>query len=86
MLALRMGAVAAGFLFRTDALTFPQALLILGGLVMACSFFSLAVTFKPEVEKEVEEEFKKAMARIGQSACAIFERTDVAVEDLELLV
>ena len=58
-----MGAVAAGFLFRTEALTFPQALLILGGLVLGCSFCTLLVVFKPEVEKDAEEEFQRAMVR-----------------------
>ncbi len=58
-----MGAVAAGFLFRSEDLSYQQALLILGGLVFCASFFSFLVTFKPEDEKEAEEEFQKAVTQ-----------------------
>ncbi|MBW2376981.1 MAG: DoxX family membrane protein, partial [Deltaproteobacteria bacterium] len=56
------GAVAAGFLFRAEKLTWPMALLILGGAVMVCSFATLAVTFSPEQEKEAKREYDKALA------------------------
>src|SRR5690606_6323783 len=39
------GAVAAGFLFKSEALTWPQALLILGAVVTVCSGLSFAVRF-----------------------------------------
>lgn len=39
------GAVAAGFLFKTQAITWPTALFALGALVTCCSFLSFAVTF-----------------------------------------
>ncbi len=58
-----MGAVAAGFLFRSEDLSYQQALLILGGLVFLCSFFSFLVTFKPEDEKEADEEFQRAVTQ-----------------------
>jgi len=57
-----MGAVAAGFLFRSEALSWPQALLILGGGVMVCSFLTLLVTFSPEAEAVAAEEHRNAMA------------------------
>jgi NNP family nitrate/nitrite transporter-like MFS transporter len=41
------GAVAAGFLFKTDAITWPAALFLLGAVVTAASFLSFAVTFQP---------------------------------------
>jgi len=64
-----MGAVAAGFLFRSEALEWPQALLILGGGVMICSFFTLLVTFSPEAEAVAAEEHRRAMAdRIERTA------------------
>jgi NNP family nitrate/nitrite transporter-like MFS transporter len=40
------GAVAAGFLFK-GSLDWPYAFLVLGGLVMACSFSALLVTWRP---------------------------------------
>ncbi len=50
------GAVAAGFLFKSGALSWPTALFILGALVTCCSFLSLAVTFSPESEKQARQE------------------------------
>ena len=40
-----LGAVLAGFLFRTPALSYSQALMILGGVVAACSVAALALGF-----------------------------------------
>ena len=56
------GAVAAGFLFRAEELTWPMALLVLGGAVMVCSFATLAVTFSSAEEKEAKREYDKALA------------------------
>jgi uncharacterized membrane protein YphA (DoxX/SURF4 family) len=58
-----MGAVTAGFLFRSESLSYPQALLILGFAVSICSFASLLVRFSPADEKAAAEEFERAMAR-----------------------
>lgn len=58
-----VGAVCAGFLFRSESLTYPQALLILGFLVTGFSFFALLVRFSPEAEAEAAGEFEKAMER-----------------------
>ncbi len=56
-----VGAVAAGFLFK-GAVSWPTALLILGGSVAACSFCALAVTFSPETEVEARKELARALA------------------------
>lgn len=50
-----MGAVAAGFLFKSESLDWSTALLVLGALVTACSFLSLAVTFSPAAEQQAAE-------------------------------
>ncbi len=58
-----MGAVGAGFLFRSEHLSYPAALLILGGLVTVCSFATFLVRFKPAEEQAAAAEFEEAMAR-----------------------
>ncbi len=58
-----MGAVAAGFLFRIETLSYPQALLILGFCVLGLSFFALAVRFSPVAERDAALEFNRAMAQ-----------------------
>jgi len=40
-----VGAVLAGFLFKMESITWPQALLILGGLVTVSATLALAVRF-----------------------------------------
>ncbi len=57
-----MGAVCAGFLFRAESISYPQALLILGFVVFGCSFFTYLVRFSPEAEAAAAKEFNKAMA------------------------
>ncbi|WP_166831687.1 MFS transporter [Thalassoroseus pseudoceratinae] len=46
------GAVAAGFLFKSSAITWPTAFLILGGIVTCCSFLTFAVNFSEAAESE----------------------------------
>ncbi|MCP3981186.1 MAG: MFS transporter [bacterium] len=58
-----MGAVAAGFLMRSEAITYPQALLILGVLVLGCSSLTLLVRFDRETEETVAREHAVAMAK-----------------------
>ncbi|MCP4573592.1 MAG: MFS transporter [bacterium] len=65
-----MGAVAAGFLFRSEALSWPLALLILGGAVLICSFATLFVTFSPQAEAAAGEEHRRAVADRAQRAAA----------------
>ena len=48
------GAVAAGFLFKSEGLLWPTALFILGAVVTAASFSSFAITFHPATERELE--------------------------------
>jgi len=40
-----LGAVLAGFLFKSSSITWPQAILILGGIVAVSSVFAFAVRF-----------------------------------------
>jgi MFS transporter, NNP family, nitrate/nitrite transporter len=49
-----MGAVGAGFLFRSPDLSWPQALFILGILVLLFSFAALFVRFSEADEKEAK--------------------------------
>jgi MFS transporter, NNP family, nitrate/nitrite transporter len=48
-----MGAVAAGFLFKTDWISWPTALFILGAMVTCSSFVALTVNFRP-AEAEID--------------------------------
>ena len=57
-----MGAVAAGFLFRSEALSWTSALLILGVIVFAVSFVALLVRFSEADEKTAAEEHANALA------------------------
>ena len=56
-----MGAVCAGFLFRMESLSYPQALMILGVLVSGAAFFTFLVRFSPADEAAAAEEFETAM-------------------------
>jgi len=47
-----VGAVAAGFLFKNEAIPWPTALFILGSIVTCCSFVTFAVTFSEAAESE----------------------------------
>jgi NNP family nitrate/nitrite transporter-like MFS transporter len=58
------GAVAAGFLFKNPALTWPQALLILGVAVTVSSSLAFAVRFSEADEAAVQKE----MARRARAA------------------
>jgi NNP family nitrate/nitrite transporter-like MFS transporter len=58
-----LGAVSAGFLFRSESISYPQALLILGGLVTLFSFFALLVRFEPAVEEAAAAELALAHAK-----------------------
>lgn len=58
-----MGAVGAGFLFRAEGISYPQALLILGVLVAGCSGLTYLVRFKPADEEQAAKEHALAMAK-----------------------
>ena len=64
------GAVAAAFLFKTEAISWPMALLILGMIVTACSFLSFAVRFTPNADAKVRHEMQ-ARLREAQLATAV---------------
>lgn len=55
------GAVAAGFLFKTEAITWPTALFILGALVTCCSFCAFAVNFSEAAETEARTATQTAL-------------------------
>ena len=57
-----MGAVAAGFLFRIEDLSWHTALLILGGIVLCFSFLAFLVRFSEADEKKAAEEHAHALA------------------------
>jgi len=50
------GAVAAGFLFKAENITYPQALFIIGVIVCVISLFAFLVRFSEEAEAEAEKE------------------------------
>jgi len=58
-----LGAVTAGFLFRAEGISYPDALLILGGAVTLASFSALLVRFSPAEEAAARAELVGAMAR-----------------------
>lgn len=72
-----MGAVCAGFLFRSEALTWPQALLILGVIVLACSFLTFLVSFAPEAEAEAKKEHDLAVADRQKTMAGKTHRIDI---------
>lgn len=49
------GAVAAGFLFK-GSISWPTAFLILGGVVLCCSFFAITIRFSEAAEQEAVDE------------------------------
>jgi len=60
------GAVAAGFLFRAEGISYPQALLILGVAVCSVSVVVWAVRFNAATEADAKQRFDAAIARRRQ--------------------
>lgn len=56
------GAVAAGFLFKLDGLSYAQALFIIGLIVSGISLLSFAVRFSAVAEREVRKEMEYSLA------------------------
>lgn len=56
------GAVAAGFLFRSESITSQQAFLFLGVMVIVASFATLLVRFSPAVQDAEKKAFAAALA------------------------
>ena len=73
-----MGAVAAGFLFRSEALSWPTALLILGGVVTGTAFLALTVGFSEEAETEAKAEHDQAL-KTRRAAAATRPRVELPV-------
>ena len=69
-----VGAVMAGFLFKSQAITWPTALLLLGAMVTCLSFASFAVVFSPDEEAAAREAVAEAIGadrrRFGEVAAA----------------
>jgi NNP family nitrate/nitrite transporter-like MFS transporter len=57
-----IGAVLAGFLFKSEGLTWPQVLLILGGLVLLSSTLVLFVRFSDKDERSAQEELQARLS------------------------
>ncbi len=57
------GAVAAGFLFKAEGLTWPTAFLVLGAIVTTISFLSFAVRFGEGAEAEFDRQLEPARGR-----------------------
>ena len=57
------GAVAAGFLFRMEGLTFADALLLIGIVVVAVAPLAFLVRFSPQREAEEKTAMETALAR-----------------------
>ncbi|MBX2832931.1 MAG: MFS transporter [Rhodospirillales bacterium] len=55
------GAVAAGFLFKSEALSYQEGLMYLGFAVIICSFAALAVRFSEATVAEEKARFERAM-------------------------
>jgi NNP family nitrate/nitrite transporter-like MFS transporter len=51
-----LGAVLAGFLFKASSITWPQAILILGGIVAVSSVLAFAVRFSEADETVARKE------------------------------
>ncbi|CAI8008835.1 High affinity nitrate transporter 2.5 [Geodia barretti] len=57
------GAVAAGFLFRVESLTFADALMLIGIAVVAIAPLVFLVRFSPQTEEEERRAMQGALAR-----------------------
>jgi NNP family nitrate/nitrite transporter-like MFS transporter len=63
-----VGAVLAGYLFKTESITWPQALLILGVLIVGCSSLVFLVRFSAQDESSAREEVAARLSRLVASA------------------
>ena len=64
-----LGAVLAGFLFKTPSLTYPQALSILGVAISACSAMAFFVRFSEHDEVAAKQEMEARLSgRLTQAS------------------
>ncbi|MCT8467586.1 MFS transporter [Chromohalobacter canadensis] len=68
------GAVGAGFLFRSESLSYQQGLFFLGVAVILASFCTLLVRFSPQVLAEEDAAYRDAAAGNATPADAIAAR------------
>ncbi len=66
-----VGAVLAGFLFKTSGVSWPQALLILGALVVLTSSLTILVRFSEVDERHAREEMEARLAGQFVTATAV---------------
>lgn len=64
------GAVCAGFLFKSESISYQEGLLYLGMAVVMASFLAFAVRFSPETLKKEKEAFEVAVAARKAAASA----------------
>ena len=64
------GAVLAAFLFKTESLAWPQALMILGISVTICAAFTGLVRFSEAEETAARDEMQTRLAAAGTPALA----------------
>ena len=65
------GAVAFGFLFRAESLTYTDALMIVGAVVLVASALVFVVRFSPETERAERVALDNALAARSGSAAAM---------------
>lgn len=63
-----VGAVSAGFLFKTSTITWPQALMILGGLVLVSSTLAFLVRFSERDEETARAEMNARLIPVAAGA------------------
>lgn len=71
------GAVAAGFLIKVENITYPQALLVIGAVVLVVSFSALLIKFSPKDEHDAKKEMDDSLGRN--------EKTKLATRPVEVI-
>ena len=66
------GAVAAGFLFRSENITMQQGLLYLGIMVAVAAFATVLVRFSPAVQDAEKKAFDAALAEKQRLKAEVF--------------
>lgn len=66
-----VGAVAAGFLFRAESLSYQQGLFYLGVAVSIAAFFTLLVRFSPQVLAEEDAAYRDAAGDTGSATLSL---------------
>jgi MFS transporter, NNP family, nitrate/nitrite transporter len=66
-----VGAVLAGFLFKTASLSWPEALLILGATVTSISALTLVVRFSESDERSARDEIEAQLAGLVPMTAAV---------------